>query len=204
RDHRAVFATAGVASVAIQVLRSSRQAIIPLWGDHLGLDAGQVGVIFGLTSAIDMTLFYPVGIVMDRLGRKWAGAPCLIVMSAGMLVIPLTTGFGGLLAAGLVTGLGNGLGSGINMTLGSDFSPDVGRGEFLGVWRLIGDVGTAGGPMLTGMLTAVASLGAASVATGGIGLAGAAVMIFLVPEPIRRARRAREPAPTAIERSGGG
>ncbi|MEX1103947.1 MAG: MFS transporter, partial [Dehalococcoidia bacterium] len=119
RDHRRVFATAGVASVAIQVLRSSRQAVIPLWGDHIGLDAGQIGVIFGFTSAIDMTLFYPVGIIMDRMGRKWAGVPCLLVMSLGMLAIPITDSFVGLLLAGLVTGFGNGLGSGINMTLGA-------------------------------------------------------------------------------------
>ncbi|MGH2609196.1 MAG: MFS transporter, partial [Tepidiformaceae bacterium] len=152
-DHRAVFATAGVASVAIQVLRSSRQAIIPLWGEHIGLDAGQIGVIFGLTSAIDMTLFYPVGIMMDRLGRKWAGVPCLLVMSLGMLAIPATANFAGLLLAGLVTGVGNGLGSGINMTLGADFSPALRRGEFLGVWRLITDVGTAGGPLVVGALT---------------------------------------------------
>ena len=187
-ENRGIFATAGLATVAIQVLRSSRQAIIPLWGEHIGLDAGQVGVIFGLSSAIDMTLFYPIGMVMDRMGRKWAGVPCLLVMSAGMLLIPLTGGFAGLAAAGLVTGFGNGLGSGINMTLGADFSPVIGRGEFLGVWRLIGDVGTAGGPLVASALTAVASLGAASIATGGIGLAGAAIMLLLVPEPMHRTR----------------
>lgn len=196
REHRGVFATAGLATVAIQVLRASRQAIIPLWGEQIGLDAGQIGVIFGLSSAIDMTLFYPIGIVMDRLGRKWAGVPCLLVMSAGMLVIPLTGGFGGLAAAGLITGFGNGLGSGINMTLGADFSPAIGRGEFLGVWRLIGDIGTAGGPLVAATLTAAASLGAASLATGGIGLAGAAVMFFLVPEPMHRTRPRPRTVPT--------
>ncbi len=194
REHSGVFATAGLATVAIQVLRASRQAIIPLWGEQIGLDAGQIGVIFGLSSAIDMTLFYPIGVIMDRFGRKWAGVPCLLVMSAGMLLIPFTGGFGGLAAAGLITGFGNGLGSGINMTLGADFSPAVGRGEFLGVWRLIGDIGTAGGPMVVGTLTAAASLGAASVATGGIGLVGAAIMFFLVPEPMHRTR----PRPTLI------
>lgn len=197
-QHRRIFATAGMATVAIQVLRSSRQAVIPLWGDNVGLDAAQVGVIFGLSSAIDMTVFYPVGIAMDRWGRKWTAIPCLLIMSAGMLMIPLTDGFGGLLTAGLVTGFGNGLGSGINMTLGADFSPALARGEFLGVWRLIGDLGTAGGPLLVSGVTVAGSLGAASVATGGIGLAGAVIMFFLVPEPMRHGRAAlaaRRPAP---------
>ncbi|MEX1103250.1 MAG: MFS transporter, partial [Dehalococcoidia bacterium] len=71
------------------------------------------------------------------------------------------------------------------------------RGEFLGVWRLITDVGTAGGPLVVGVLTAAASLGAASVATGGIGLVGAAIMLFFVPEPLHRARSASvRPPPT--------
>lgn len=194
-EHAGVFATAGMATVAIQVLRSSRQAIIPLWGEQVGLDAAQVSVIFGLSSAIDMTVFYPVGIVMDRMGRKWAGVPCLLVMSIGMISIPLSGGFGTLLAASLVTSFGNGLGSGINMTLGADFSPAVARGEFLGVWRLIGDLGTAGGPLLVSAIAGGATLGAAAVATGGIGLAGAAVMFFLVPEPLHRKR---EPAPARV------
>lgn len=186
RDHRYVFATAGVAMIAVSVLRSSRQAVIPLWGAHIGLDAGEIGVIFGLSSAIDMTLFYPVGIMMDRFGRRWTAIPCLLIMSLGMLAIPLTESYAALLGAGLVTGFGNGLGSGINMTLGADFSPPIGRGEFLGVWRLIGDVGTAGGPLVVSGITAVATLGAATAAAGGIGLAGAAVMYFFVAEPLRR------------------
>jgi MFS family permease len=134
---------------------------------------------------------------MDRWGRKWTAIPCLLIMSAGMLMIPLTGSFAGLLTAGLVTGFGNGLGSGINMTLGADFSPAVARGEFLGVWRLIGDLGTAGGPLLVSGVTAAASLGAAAVATGGIGLSGAAIMFFLVPEPMRhgQADLARQPSP---------
>jgi MFS family permease len=187
-EHSRIFATAGLATVAIQVLRSSRQVIIPLWGEHVGLDAAQVSVIFGLSSAIDMTVFYPVGVVMDRMGRKWAAVPCLLVMSIGMMLIPLSGGFATLLGASLVTSFGNGLGSGINMTLGADFSPAVARGEFLGVWRLIGDMGTAGGPLLVAAIAGTATLSAAAVATGGIGLAGAAVMFFLVPEPLRRDR----------------
>jgi MFS family permease len=191
REHAGVFATAGFAALAIQVLRSSRQAVIPLWGAHIGLDAAQVSVIFGLSSALDMTLFYPIGIVMDRWGRKFAGVPCLLFMSAGMLVIPLTDSYLTLLLASLLISFGNGLGSGINMTLGSDFSPVVGRGEFLGVWRLVTDFGTAGGPLLVSAVIGVGSLGAAAVATGGIGLVGAAVLAFLVPEPLHRQRALR-------------
>jgi hypothetical protein len=81
-------------------------------------------------------------------------------------------------------GFANGLGSGINMTLGSDLSPALGRSQFLGMWRLITDLGTAGGPLLVAVVTALASLGAAPVVIGGVGIAGAVVMWRAVPETL--------------------
>jgi MFS family permease len=171
-------------AVTVQVLRSSRQAVIPLWGDQIGLNASQVSFIFGASAAVEMLFFYPVGMVMDRYGRRWTAIPCLLLLSVGMALIPVTSGFGGLLAVGLFLGFANGLGSGINLTLGSDLSPDLGRSQFLGLWRLVTDVGTAGGPLLVAAVTSVASLGAAPAAVAVIGLLGAGVMWKAVPETL--------------------
>ena len=190
KDHRSIYLTAGTATICLQVLRNSRLAIVPLWGSQLGLDPAQIGLVIGISSGIDMLLFYPAGAVMDRFGRKWVAVPSLAVLAVGIMLVPLTDSFVTLMAVGLVTGLGNGLGAGIVMTLGADFSPARARGEFLGVWRLIGDIGTAGGPFVVGGLAAALSLGAASVATGGIGLVGAAIMYLWVAEPLKRGQAA--------------
>src|SRR5262249_42375531 len=40
RDHKKVFATAGLGAMAIGMLRASRQVVVPLWADHIGLGAG--------------------------------------------------------------------------------------------------------------------------------------------------------------------
>jgi len=193
-SHRKIFITAGSATIALQVLRNSRYAVFPLWGQQIGLDPVAIGVIVGVSSGIDMMLFYPVGMIMDRYGRKWVAVPSLIIMAVSMALIPISDSFITLMLIGLVSGFGNGMGAGVVMTLGADFSPAVGRGEFLGVWRLIGDMGTAGGPFVIGGIVAVASLGAASIATGGIGLIGALVMYLFVPEPLKK--RARSVAET--------
>jgi MFS family permease len=171
-------------AVTVQVLRSARQAIIPLWGDAIGLNASQISLIFSASSAVEMLVFYPVGKLMDRKGRKWAAIPCLVLLSLGMALVPLTSTFTQLLLLGLFMGFANGLGSGINMTLGSDLSPALGRSQFLGMWRLITDLGTAGGPLLVAVVTALASLGAAPVVIGGVGIAGAVVMWRAVPETL--------------------
>lgn len=185
RDHRRALATAGIVVIALQVLRSSREAIIPLWGDHVGVTASQVSLIFAASAAVEILMFYPAGGVMDRRGRKWTAIPCLVLFSIGIALVPLTSGIVGLTVVALLIGFANGLGSGLNMTLGSDLSPDLGRAKFLGLWRTIGDVGTTGGPLIVAVVASVATLGAAAVVVGGIGLVGAVVLSQAVPETRR-------------------
>ena len=185
REHSKVFLTAGIATMCIGVLRASRQAVVPLWAAHVGLDAAGVGVIFGIASGMDMLLFYPAGSISDRFGRKFVAIPCLSIFAVGFLLLPLAHTFWTIAAVALVIGFGNGLGSGIVMTLGADFAPARGRAEFLGVWRLVGDLGTAGGPLLAAAVTSIVSLGASSVVTGGVGLTGALLVLLFVPEPLR-------------------
>lgn len=169
-NHREIYLRAGPPIISLGVVRQARQVFLPLWGEQIGLGPGQIGLI------------------MDTKGRKWVAVPCLITMAISLAILPLTDTFTTFLLVGMLIGLGNGFGSGINMTLGADFSPDVGRGEFLGVWRLISDVGQGGGPIVISAVTGLVTLGAASVVTGGIGLFGAALMVLLVPEPLKRRR----------------
>jgi MFS family permease len=185
-DNRRIFLTAGPPIIILMILRQARQVFLPLWGDEIGLDVAQIGILTGLSFFIDAAVFYPVGAIMDTWGRKWAAVPCLATMAIGLLILPLTHDFTTFMSVAIITGVGNGFGSGINMTLGADFAPEVGRGEFLGVWRLVTDIGLAGGPIVISGLTALGSLAAASVATGSLGLAGAAMMAFLVTETLKR------------------
>jgi MFS family permease len=185
RDNLRVLGTAGMVSITIQVMRSAREVIVPLWGDHLQLSGSQISLIYGLSSGVEMLLFYPIGILMDRKGRRWSALPCLAILAIGLAMIPLTSTLVGLLSIGILLGLGNGLGSGINMTLGSDLSPTLGRSQFFGVWRLMGDAGSAMGPLLLAAVTSIATLGAAAVVTGAVGIVGAGIMWKTVPETLR-------------------
>ncbi|HEX5140025.1 MAG TPA: MFS transporter [Dehalococcoidia bacterium] len=185
-DNRGIFVRAGPPVIALGILRQARQVFIPLWGEQIGLSTGQIGVITSASFFIDAAVFYPVGMVMDSKGRKWVSVPCLITMGIGLAILPLTNDFVSFLSVGLLTGLGNGFGAGINMTLGADFSPRVGRGEFLGVWRLVSDIGQASGPLVISVLTGLGSLALASVTSSGIGFAGAGLMFLFVPETLRR------------------
>ncbi len=189
RRHARTFLTAGGAALSLQLMRATRALLVPLFGVFLGLDAAAIGLIYSLSAGIDMTLFYPVGWLVDRHGRKWSAVPSLSLFALALLLLPLASGFASLLAIACLLGLANGLGTGIVMIIGADLSRQTeDRSQFLGVWRLIGDIGMSGAPLLSAALVSVASLAAASIAAAGIGVAGAILMLTRVPETLERAR----------------
>jgi MFS family permease len=190
RTHARIFVTAGGAALTLQLMRAARQLLVPLFGISVGLDAAEIGLIYSFSAGIDMCLFYPVGLLVDRRGRKWSALPSLVTFAVALILLPFATGFGSLLAVACLLGFANGLGTGIVMIMGADLSRrSEGRGQFLGVWRLIGDVGMSGAPLLTAAMIGVASLGAASLVAAGLGLIGALVMLTLVPETLERPKR---------------
>ena len=174
---------AGVAQTFAQMIRAGRQAIIPFYGEAvLGLSVAEIGTIQSASSIVDMLLFLPAGFLMDRFGRKVAAVPSFAVMAAGMALIPFTSSYLLLMAAAMLIGFGNGLGSGTMMTLGADLAPPGATGEFLGLWRLIGDSGAAGGPIAVGTLTDSVGFEATALILAGVGLAASLTLALLVRE----------------------
>ena len=197
RENLSIFATAGSAIVVLQLLRAGRKVILPLWGDAIGLDVSQIGVIFGVMFAVETAVVYPAGIIMDRFGRKRAAVPCMVIVSLSLAILPLTASFLGMLAVAVVSGLGNGLGSGINMTLSTDYAPKKNPGEFIGVWRTIVDTGSTAGPVVIGSIADVFTLGASPVVIAAIGVVGAAIMQFTAKETLVREPTARHDPPVS-------
>jgi MFS family permease len=188
--HRRVLLTLGVGALVISAARSTRQSIVPLWAESQGLDPATTSIIYGVSAAVDMLLFYPGGAIMDRFGRVFVAVPSMVILGLGFLLLPLATGA---VAIGLVAclmGVGNGISAGIVMTLGADASPSVGRSQFLGGWRLAADVGGAGGPLVISAVSLVAPLAVAALTMGLLTWAGSAWLARWVPVFTPRPQRA--------------
>lgn len=181
RDHRHLFVTLGIGVMLVSAVRATRQAVIPLWADHLALAPSVAALIYGLAGGVEMLVFYPAGKVMDQKGRRWVAVPSMLIMGVPLLLMPFTHGAATLLFAAAVIGFGNGIGSGMVMTLGADHSPRLGRAHFLGVWRLMSDLGSSCGPALLSLLAATLSLGTGIAATGLIAFAAAAQLAYWIP-----------------------
>ncbi len=179
--HRKVLLTLGVGVLLISAARATRQSIVPLWAESQGLDASAIGIVFGISAGVDMLLFYPGGVIMDRFGRLWAVLPAMIVLGAGFALLPLTHSAVTIGLVACLMGLGNGISSGIVLTLGADVAPDEGRRRFLGGWRLCADLGNVAGPGLISLIALAFPLGAAAFALGAVTWFGAGWLAKWVP-----------------------
>ena len=185
-EHRRVLLTVGLGVL-----------VVPLWAENIGLDAAQTSLVFAAAAFVEVLLFWPAGIVMDRYGRVWVALPVALLLGGGLIVLPLTASLVGVAVVTLVMGVGNGIGSGIVMTLGADAAPTVALARssalaapFLGVWRLLSLVGTNGAAVVVAAVAAVASIAAASVAVGALTLVGGAWLARWLPEYDPRRGRA--------------
>jgi MFS family permease len=192
--HRRVLLTLGLGVLIISAVRATRQVIIPLWAEAVGIGPAATSLIFGISAGVDLLMFYPGGAVMDRFGRVWVAVPSMIIMGLGLLLLPLTTSALTITLVACLLGFGNGISSGIVLTLGADTSPDIGRAQYLGGWRVCADLGNTLGPLIISAITAIASLMVAALVMGGLAWVGAAWLARLVPRyalPSRRSQALR-------------
>jgi MFS family permease len=174
----------GTAAGILQAMRASRQVILPLWGVQLNVSESHIALIMGIAGAVDLSLFYTSGQIMDRFGRRWAAVPVLVGISISHLLLPFALGEWSYIVVAILFSMANGLGSGIVMTLGSDlaarYAPDDMPG-FLSGWRVFSDSGSAFGPLAISAMTAISSLAGAAVLMGCCGLVGAFMMQRYIP-----------------------
>ena len=189
KDYQNIFMTAGVAAVVFMLMRAARTVLIPIIGESYNLDPSAIGLIVSLSALIDVLLFYPAGMAMDKYGRRSTAVPSSILFTLGLLGLATADGFISLLCWAIFLGIANGLSTGIVMTLGTDHAPVGRRGEFLGVWRLITDSGSTLGPLVVSGLLVFWPLSIAALSVGGFCGIGSYLIFKHVDETIKDGKK---------------
>ena len=150
---RATYAVLVFATFSGFLFRMTMQSILPLHADvNAGLSATQIGALFSISAVLITSLTLPVGIIIDKVGRKWATVPSTTLPGIAFLLMPFADSF--LLLAIIVSllGLANGLSLGSLATSTYDVVPASARGRLQALRRTVAEFGGLTAPVLGGLL----------------------------------------------------
>ena len=164
------------------------------------LEPDELGYLRGAMAAAGIPIIFAGGFVMDRFGRRYTIVPGLILSASAMAFLAATAyldaSYAWFIAAFTAVHMAVNVISGNMQTLGTDVAPVNARGMFFGVSRTVAQSGAALSPASFSALTSIAGSAAAFSFLGGSAFLGALIVIFLVPETLRRAESAKS-APAA-------
>ena len=158
-----------------KIANGALMAFLPLYGVAIGLNAGEVGLLFGVQGVTAFVSKPVMGRVSDRVGRPPLIIIGLAICAATFGAMPWVGGFGHL----LLLAAGFGFGEAVVLTSTSAYIADVSDlktlGAGMGMLGTLSDIGHASGPLLAGLLIARLDYPAAFAIIAGIQLATAAL-----------------------------
>jgi MFS family permease len=173
------------------------QTLLPLVGSHdLALSTAGIGYAIGLGGLARLLGAAVTGGVSDRVSRRAALLPCLVLQAAGVALLAVGDGIGWWVAAIVLMSLGSS-GHAVGATMLADRAPGDGLGRALGRYRFAGDVGLVVGPVTAAAVYELAGTTAAVAVVCGVLVVGTATAAGLLPETgPRRDRTGDRVSPT--------
>ncbi len=176
----------GFATFANHARLAARNVVIPFLGTNvLNVGTTEVGVLLTLIAAGNMLLAIPAGVIMDRFGRKKTLVPGLVITGLAYMLYGGVGDYVQAIYVSILMGFGTGVGAGVVGTMSADMAPKNARGFFIGVWRMMGDFGGAGGPLIVGVVMDVFGVRAAFLAMAVVLLVASVTTQLFVKETFK-------------------
>ena len=150
---RATYAVLVFATVTSFIHRITLQSMLPLYaGSHLGFTPTEVGLLFSISGIFIFAMILPAGLIIDKVGRKWATVPSTGIPALAFLFIPFSDTFLQLAVLVSLLGVANGLSLGSLATSTYDVVPPNARGRLQAARRTVAEIGAVCAPLLGGIL----------------------------------------------------
>ena len=173
-----------IVALFLNLLHQMGSVFISLYGLAVGLSLTQIGVIRAAYAGCNAVTRPISGHVVDRFGHRGLSYLGLPLQSAVLMLIPLFTGFGSLLAVYVLSGFMRAVVIVANAAGLVQEVPEnkVRRGVASGIFNAAGDMGNILGPALGGFIAQATSLGGVFV----VGPVGSTIVFLLASWAVRR------------------
>lgn len=150
------FLLVGLATlVSFAGMTGAQYTALPVVVDRdLGQGPGAVGAWLFAVNALGFALVYPMGFASDRFGRRPTVAVLLALTALGFVVAGVAGGMLAVATVSVVLGFGQVLRGPATQAYAIDAAGSSGRGAASALYRTLGDVGSAVGPVVAGWLLA--------------------------------------------------
>lgn len=156
--------------LALMLTYGALITFLPLHADARGMNPG----LFFLVYALALTAArQPAGRLSDRIGRAPVAAAGLTIIGAALVIVALSDGMIGLLAAGLVYGIGQGAANPALIAWCVDGAAPAERGRAMGTFYTALELGIAIGAITAGLAVSRAGFTATFLIAAGIALTAA-------------------------------
>lgn len=143
-------------------------AFLPLYGLIIGLNAAEIGVLFGIQALTSIVSKPIMGRISDRGVRQPLIVGGLCLCGFMIMTVPQLTWYPGLLAIAGAFGFGEAVVTSSTTALVADHSQGKNLGAGMGLRGTIMDMGHAGGPLMAGLLIEVLGYGGGFFCIGTI------------------------------------
>jgi MFS family permease len=169
-----------VTDAAKMIANGALMAFLPLYGVSVGLNPGEVGMLFTVQAFTSFFSKPIMGRISDRVGRQPLIILGLCICAVTFVCIPYVAMFPILLMLSAGFGFGEAVVSSSSSALVADSSEYKRLGAGLGMQGTIMDIGHASGPLLAGLLIANLSYPMAFAIIAGMQLMAASVFWVVI------------------------
>ena len=160
---------------AKMIANGALMAFLPLYGLTVGLNPGEVGLLFSVQAGTSFFSKPIMGRVSDRVGRQPLIITGLLICAVTFVCMPHVSIFAVLLLLSAGFGFGEAVVSSSSSAFVADSSEFKTLGAGMGMQGTIGDIGHASGPLLAGILIANMSYAGAFTIIASLQIAAAGV-----------------------------
>ena len=146
---------------AKMIANGALMAFLPIYGVSVGLNPGEVGLLFGVQGITSFFSKPVMGRTSDRVGRRPLIMLGLLICAGTFVLIPHVSALPVLLVLAAGFGFGEAVVSSSTTALVADLSEIKTLGAGIGMQGTLMDIGHASGPLLAGVLIAHMSYGGA-------------------------------------------
>ncbi|HEX9758990.1 MAG TPA: MFS transporter [Nitrospiria bacterium] len=136
----------------VMLASGALMAFLPIYSRDVGLNYGEIGLLFGIQGTAMLLVRPFMGRISDRYGRRGMIIGGLFLCALSIGLIPLNQGFIPLLLLAGIFGLGEAIATSSTSAFVADLCEVRSLGSAMGIFGSIMDIGHASGPLFFGLL----------------------------------------------------